>query len=143
MATLNQELGTHEVTVKTVKVIEEEGGTVKVAVTVQFKDGEKWTKYLGNKTPKQLEILRKSLKAIGFDIDKYPLSQLVNHPDSLDGEMCEVVVEENQYNGNTTNQIAWINKLRKAPPASTLDELTAKLRAVKKGEEEQAEGGGL
>lgn len=141
MASLNQAIGNHVATVRTVRVTEEEGGFTQVAVTVEFKDGERGTKYIGDKTPKSLEIMRKTLKAVGFDIDKYDIAQLVAQPESLDGEQVEVVVGENVYNGTTSNRIDWINKLRKPPAQPALSNLTAKLRAVKKEGEDA--GGGL
>lgn len=140
MASLNQALGSHVVTLRTVRVTEEDGGFTQVAVTVEFKDGERGTKYVSDKTPKGLELMRKTLKACGFDIDKYDISELAAQPESLDGEQVEAVVGENLYNGVTSNRIDWINKIRKAPPAATMSNLTAKLRAVKKADEPQ-EGG--
>lgn len=140
MASLNQALGNHVCKVRTARVTEEDGGTIQIAVTVEFKDGERGTKYIGNKTPKSLELMRKTLKACGFDIDKFDIAELANNPDLLDGEDVDVVVGENVYNGQTSNRIDWINKIRKAPSDAALSDLTAKLRAVKKDGEKE-EGG--
>lgn len=142
MASLNQALGNHVCKVRTIRITEEDGGFTQAAITVEFKDGERGTKYISDKTPKSLELMRKTLKACGFDIDKYDIAELVNNPDAQDGEEVDVVVGENVYNGQTSNRIDWINKIRKAPPASALTSLTGKLRAVKKSDEAQ-EGGGL
>ena len=143
MASLNQALGNHVATVRTIRITEEDGGFIQAAITVEFKDGERGTKYIGNKTPKSLELMRKTLKACGFDIDKHDIGELANNPEAMDGEEVDVVVGENVYNGVTSNRIDWINKIRKAPPASAMSDLTAKLRAVKKSDEDKQEGSGL
>jgi len=141
MASLNQGLGSHTATIRTVRVTDEGGEFIQVAVTVEFKDGERGTKYVSNKTPKGLELMRKTLKACGFDVDKNDIAELAGNPLLLDGEECIAVVGENTYNGTTSKRIDWINKIRKAPGAGAMSDLTAKLRAVKKADEEKQEGG--
>lgn len=137
MAGVNQNIGTHEVVVRKVKVYKEDGA-VKVAAYLEFENGEVGTKYLGTKTPKSFGIMRKSLKAMGFDVDKLDIQELVNNEALLDGKKCEVTVEENEYNGKISNQIAWINALRQCPEANDMAELTKKLREVKKADEEES-----
>lgn len=137
-ATLNKEVGKYPVTVLRADVSEEED-VIQVAVRVRFKDGEEWTKYLSNKNDKQLEFMRKALKVIGFDIDKYEIGQLAAAPESVAETECEAVVGE--WEGK--RRIDWLNRLRKVPDASALSDLTAKLRAVKKADEKAEEGGGL
>ena len=136
-ATLNKEVGKYPVKVVRADVSEEDG-VIQVAVRVEFQDGEQWTKYLSNKNEKQLEFMRKGLKVIGFDIDRYDIAELASAPTSLEGSECEAVVGE--WEGK--RRIDWLNRLRKVPDASSMSDLTAKLRSVKKTEGGE-EGGGL
>lgn len=131
MATLNQELGAHKVTVRTVRLVKEDDGSVTIGVKVEFKDGEYGFKYLNNRNEKSLQFMRKGLKAIGFNVDKYPVSQLAGNDEALDGVECEAVVGE--WQGK--KRIDWLNPIKASPATEDLDALTDALRAVKGNDE--------
>lgn len=135
MANLKQDLGSHEVKVRKVNITEEDGGFITIGIQVEFKDGEKGWKYVNNKTEKGLTFMRKTLKAIGFDPDKNDLSYLAGNPDALNETECEAVVGENDWNGQITNRIDWLNPLRKKPDATKLSSLTNAIRSIKSKDE--------
>lgn len=139
MPDLNQELGSHRVKVDGVQVVDKTGhGDIQVIVGVRFKDGERGVKYLTFGTEKSVQFARKSLKAIGFDIDAKTLDDLAEKPTMLDGNECEAVVQENEYNGKITNQIAFLNAIPKPAGKAKLKDLTAKLRNTKTANAEEA-----
>ena len=135
-----QAFGPHDVTVESHKVIEEEGGKLIVSFRFKFENGE-----LGNKdfyplaSEKALQITRKALRAMGFDIDKKNLADLnSNDGKLLAGVKVQVTVEEHEYNGKVTNRISWVNPIRKSAGKSAMDSLTEKLRNVKTENAEEA-----
>ena len=138
---LSQDLGTHDVVVEAIEIIDKDGdgSNTVVAFRVKFKDGEIGNKDLyPDKSEKSLEITRKSLKAAGFDMDTRSTNELRENPKLMAGQMVRVVVEENEWNGNVTNRISWINAIPKAPTKAVLSKLDAKLRMVKKSNREEA-----
>lgn len=129
---LQQALGDHDVTVESTEIIES-GADLTIKVRVRFKDGEVGNKDLYPiKSEKSAQVTRKSLSAMGFAMDDRDLGELQRNPALLKGNTCRAVVEENEYNGNVTNRIAWINAIPKVPGNDMLSRATAKLRNVKK-----------
>jgi len=128
----HQGLGDHDVTVDTVDVIEE-GVKLVVKCRFRFKDGE-----IGNKdlypinSEKSAQLTRKALSAMGFSMDDRDLGEPQKNPAMVKGNAVRVVVQENEYNGNTTNRIAFVNAIPKPASRSLLDKANAKLKAVKK-----------
>jgi hypothetical protein len=133
---VQQALGDHEVTVESHGLTDKAGDGSNIVINFRFKfsDGE-----LGNKdfypcsSEKSLQITRKSLKAMGFDIDSRDIGELDANHELLKGQKVKAVVEEQEYHGKVSNKITWINALNK--PVSdklALKNLTMKLRAVKK-----------
>jgi hypothetical protein len=133
-----QALGPHEVSVESHQVIEEEGGKLIVSFRLKFEDGE-----IGNKdffplaSEKSLEITRKALRAMGFDIDKTNLSELQANQRLLSGVKVQATVEEHEYNGKISNRISWINPIKKPAQKKLMDLATQKLRSVKKENAEE------
>ena len=128
---LNQSIGTHDVTVDTIDIIEK-GADLIVHVRVKFKDGEMGDKDLYPvKSEKAAQICRKSLSAMGFSMDTRDLEEIQKNPEILKGNACRVVVDENDYKGNITNRISWINAIPKPASKSLLSQANAKLRNVK------------
>lgn len=128
---LSQALGDNDVTVETVDIIEK-GADLIVHVRVKFKDGEIGDKDLYPlKSEKSAQICRKSLSAMGFNMDQRELDEFLGNPALLKGNLCRVVVEENDYKGNITNRISWINAIPKAASKGLLAQAQAKLRNVK------------
>lgn len=78
------------------------------------------------------------MKAMGFDVDNRSLDEIVANPELLKGAKVGVTVEENVYNGNVTNRIAWINSIRKPPTKDGLSKLTSALRNAKDSNAEEA-----
>jgi hypothetical protein len=76
---------------------------------------------------KAMGIARRALKQCGFDVDAQPLSMLDSNPTLLAGKKVALLVDE--WNGKTQVKIDVDSR------ASTkmLDAMTAKIRAVKKG----------
>ena len=137
---VEQALGPHEVVVQSCALIDKDGdgANIVLSVTVQFKNGERGVKDLYPcKGPKALNICRKSLKAMGFDIDQQSLDELAANPELVAGAKVQVTVEENEYNQQVTNRIAWINPIPKVPPKSRLSALTAALRTAKNANAEE------
>src|SRR4051812_14698007 len=109
---VNQALGDHEVAVESHGLTDKDGDGSNIVINLRFKfkDGE-----VGNKdlypfaSEKSLQIARKSLKAIGFDIDTRDIGELQENQTLLKGVRAILVVEEHEYKGNVANRIAWIN----------------------------------
>jgi hypothetical protein len=80
---------------------------------------------------KNLRIARKSLKAIGFDPDTQDIGELQTNPTLLAGKECELELAAEEYNGNTTIKVKWINPFRKPVEKQQLAALTKGLRSVK------------
>lgn len=133
MRDVNKAVGSYKVKVRGVDVADKDGdgSNIQIMVGCVFDDGEAGIKYLGGTSEKAIAIMRKSLKAMGFDVDKRDLSELQENPSLLDGNEVIAVVEENVWNGRTTNQIAWINAIPKKAPPAALSRLTAALRNAK------------
>jgi len=85
-------------------------------------------------TPRAMGVARKSLQAMGLDIDAVGLSALDLDPKMLDGNTCEIDVEEEEYNNKLYSKVKWINAIKNKPTSKTLDALTKSLRDVKKAE---------
>jgi hypothetical protein len=128
---VSQALGDHDVTVDTVDVIEK-GVDLEIKVRVKFQNGEIGNKDLYPlKSEKSAQVCRKSLSAMGFSMDTQDLGELQKNPALLKGNSCRAVVEENEYKGNISNRISWINAIPKAASEDALARATAKLRNVK------------
>ena len=131
---LAQDLGEHEVTVLSTGLTDKDGDGTSIVVncTFQFADGERGLKDLYPcATDKAAQITRKSLKAMGFDMDKNSTILLQEKPELLKGNKVRVVVEEHEYNGKITNRITWINAIKKPAPKASIANLDARLRNVK------------
>jgi hypothetical protein len=136
---VQQSLGDHDVTVESHSITEKEPGVLVVSLRLKFSDGE-----LGSKdlyplaSEKSLQITRKTLRAMGFDMDKRDLGELNKNGKLLAGAKVRAVVEENEFNGKITNRISWINAIPKPPSQDALKDLQAKLRNVKNDNAEEA-----
>ena len=107
---LSQDLGEHEVTVLSTGLTDKDGEA----------DRRRKRRERPCATDKSAHITRKSLKAMGFDMDKNSTILLQEKPELLKGNKVQVVVEEHEYNGKITNRITWINAIKKpAPKASS------------------------
>ena len=110
---LSQALGDHDVTVETVDVVEM-GADLVIKARVKFKDGEIGSKdAYPLKSEASAQMSRKMMSAMGFDMSKRDLEELMKDPSLLKGNICRAVVQENEYNGNVTNRIAFINAIPK------------------------------
>jgi hypothetical protein len=135
---VNQELGDHDVTVLSHDIIEPEPGKLKLAFVVQFADGERGNKdFYPLSSEKSLQMTRKVLRAMGFDMDNRDLGELQKNKELLKGSKVRAVVEENEYNGKVTNRIAYLNSIPKAATGSMLADLQKKLRDVKKSNRQE------
>ena len=80
-----------------------------------------------------LPMARKSLKTLGFDVDKREFDEIAEKSDCLNGAKCTIVVEDEEYNGNVRPKVKWINARGSAVAGKKLmSELTKKLREAKK-----------
>ena len=136
---VQQDLGSHDATVEAVELIDKDGdgANTVVACLFRFKNGEIGNKDLyPTKNDKSLEITRKSLRAMGFDMDKRSTSEIQGNSALLKGNPVRLVVEEHEWNGNITNRISWINAIPKPATKGALSSLDAKLRMAKKSNQE-------
>lgn len=90
-------------------------------------------------TDKAMGIARKSLKAIGFDVDKQNVLALDENPTLLAGNKCELDIRPETYNGETSLKVAWINPIPEPKSQATFDKITDQLRKVKKTDEAEKE----
>lgn len=128
---VTQALGDHDVTVDTVDVIES-GADLVVKIRFKFQNGEIGNKDLYPiKSEKSAQLSRKALSAMGFNMDDRDLGEFQKNPAILKGNAVRVVVQENEFNGQITNRIAWINAIPKPAGKSLLDKANARLRNVK------------
>jgi hypothetical protein len=135
---VQQALGEHDVDVDTI-ALEEKGMDLIVHVRVRFKDGEIGNKDLYPiKSEKSAQMTRKVLRAMGFDMDTRDLGEIDKNPALLKGAKVRAVVEENEYNGNITHRISFINAIPKPPSGNLLKAATAKLRNAKNDNAEEA-----
>lgn len=135
---VQQHLGDHDVEVDAL-ALEEKGMDLILHVRLRFKDGEIGNKDLYPiKSEKSAQMTRKVLRAMGFDMDTRDLGDIERNPALLKGAKVRAVVEENEYNGNITNRISYINAIPKPPSAGLLKTATAKLRNVKNDNAEEA-----
>lgn len=136
---VQQSLGDHDATVEWHGVSEATPGAVVVQIRFRFKDGE-----VGNKdlyplaSKKSTELSRKALRVLGFDIDSRDLGELEKNHELLKGVTCRLVVQENEYNGKVTNRIAFVNSIPKPASINSIAEATRRLRAAKKGGDDDA-----
>ena len=130
---VQQDLGEHDVTVLSHDIIEPEPGKLKVSFVVQFKDGERGNKdFYPLSSEKSLQMTRKVLRAMGFDMDQRDLGELQKNKELLKGAVIRAVVEENEYNGKITNRISYLNSIPKPASSTALADLQRKLKMVKK-----------
>jgi hypothetical protein len=80
---------------------------------------------------KNLRIVRKSLKAVGFDPDKQEVADLQTNPTLLAGNECELELAEEVYNNQVSIKVKWINLPRKPLDELETAGLTDSLRSVK------------
>ena len=133
---VNQELGDHDGEVDTVDVIEK-GSDIIITARFRFKDGEIGNKDLYPlKSEKSAQLCRKAMSAMGFSMADRDLGELQKNPAILKGNAVRLVVQENVYNGNVTNRIAFVNAIPKPASRSLLDKANAALKAVKKTDQD-------
>lgn len=101
-------------------------------IRVTFKVGE--DEIQGNiwLTPAAMGTARKSIKAIGFEIDKKELVEMDVNQTLLAGNKCQLDIQEEVYNDELRTVVKWINPIPKPKDPAELTRLTAALRAVKK-----------
>ena len=112
-------------------------GTRSVDVRFMVEDGEGW-EIVGNiwLTDKAWEMARKSLKAIGFDVDKQSTKLLDTNKELLAGNKCNITVAEEEYKGKTSLKVKFINPLSEAPSEDIFAKWDKKLREAKKKPDE-------
>ena len=79
---------------------------------------------------KAMRMARKSLKAIGFDPDSLTTSELQNSPELLRGHECEIVVDVDDYRGDGSLCVKYINAKREPVTGDAMKPIDAALRAV-------------
>lgn len=127
-------LGDHDAKVDTVDLIEK-GSDVIITCRFRFKDGEIGSKDLYPlKSEKSAQMSRKAMSAMGFDMNTRDLGELQKNPSLLKGNDVRLVVQEHEWNGNVTNQIAFVNAIPKPASRSLLDKANAALKAAKKND---------
>lgn len=104
-------IGTHlvEVVKHSVRMIQRTGTKY---ISITFKDptsneqieGAIWL------TRKALNQARRSLEALGFDVDNSELQILQDQPIFLAGRRAEIVVEMETWNGQERAKVRWINR---------------------------------
>ena len=94
-------------------------------------------------SPKAMPMARKSLKAIGFDIDNRSLCDLEDQPEILASNECEIVVDEEEYRGVASLKVKYINRKRTKLGRETLSRYDAALRAAKHQDEDVGDSAGL
>ena len=87
---------------------------------------------------KAMGMARKSLKAVGFDIDKYDISDLEANGEALAGNKCSIDVRSEEYpagSGKYNLKVAFINPLYEPLSKERSAKLTDLLRKAKKDDE--------
>jgi hypothetical protein len=138
---VQQGIGEHDVIVESVELVDKDGdgSNLVVQVRVKFEDGETGNKDLyATKSPKSAAITRKSLKAMGFDVDTRSLDEIVANRTLLSGVRIRATVEENEYNGKITHRISWLNAIPKPPAKGALAKLSSALKNAKDSNAEEA-----
>ena len=90
---------------------------------------------------KAMGMARKSLKAVGFDIDKRNLSELEGQDGMLAGNKCQIDVRSEEYpigSGKYNLKCAFINPIPEPLGKARFDKLTQALRDAKKDDEPAA-----
>ena len=80
-------------------------------------------------------VARKSLEAMGFDVDKDNFALLKANPEMLSGKECQVEIAEKEFRDNITLEVAWINPLPNSGGPDEDERITKMLRAAKHREE--------
>lgn len=107
-------------------VWEEDGEPQKIAGNVYF-------------TEKGIRIARKSLKAMGFDPDIQNVRDLDNDQTLLRGNECEIELSEEEWQGNTSIKVKWINAIKtEAQVKKEVGNIDNMLRAAKAKPKDQA-----
>ena len=131
----NQALGNHDVTVETVEIVDKAGDMSNpvVSVTLRFEDGERTQKdFYPFKSDKSMEMCRGVLRAMGFDLDSQGIDPLIENPELLKGARIRAVVQENEWQGKVSNQVAFLNAIPKKLDKQAIAKLNAGLRNAKK-----------
>lgn len=82
-------------------------------------------------TEKSMNMARKSLKAIGFDVDSRNIGELDLDHALLNGQKCQVDIQEEVFKNEARLKVKWINPLPKPKSQTQLDTITKALRAAK------------
>lgn len=77
-----------------------------------------------------MTMARKSLKAMGFDVDKESVQILDENPVHLCGKQVRIECEEEEYKGQVSIKVKWINPLSAGKPR--WGQLDKALRSAKK-----------
>ena len=92
-------------------------------------------------------VARKSLSAVGFDVDHEDLSILTDDKFRLMGHKAEIEIESEEYNGKPSLKVKWINPIRSPEDSKAkISAATKMLRAAKKAGNAgvpEEEGGGI
>lgn len=132
---LERYLGRYNVIVESIKVYDKAGDMSDIVfdVVVKFSDGERSGRtYYPCRGGKNPEMARAVLRACGYDLDKLGIEPLMADEKKLAGAELEADVQENIYNGNTRNQIAFLNPIRRAPTSEAAKRVNEILRKAKK-----------
>lgn len=113
--------GTHMVRVKDVAMGASPNGTEQASVTFvdEHDDTITWFTTLGFKrdgsfSKKAFDYAVKAFKAIGFDAEAHGFDFECLNGDvgaDLRGSECEIVVEDEEYEGKTYTRVKWVNDL--------------------------------
>lgn len=100
--------GKHQVTAKSAYVTESKNGTMGIVIKFENDDGEiECTRWLTEKTR---ERVLDDLETLGFE--RYLLNDpqnLLKLSEIIAGAECGIVVEDEEYQGNVTPKVKWIN----------------------------------
>lgn len=61
-------------------------------------------------TKRAVSQSRKSLEALGFDVDQCELQVLDDQPEFLKGARAEIIVHEEEWQGQKRAKVRWINR---------------------------------
>ena len=101
-------VGKHNVEVVSTSINESKSGSRRVDCLFQDDAGETMRAYLYI-TPKAEPYSLKKLAAMGWVGDDY--MELHCEPSPLAGNRVQITVKEREYNGNTYNEIQWIDPI--------------------------------
>lgn len=124
------EAGKHEVTVRDAYMSESSKGTMGITFLFENDEGDidctRWV------TPATSERVLTDLETLGFSRDRFnDIANLEKLADITRGARCSITVEDEEYAGNITPKVKWINPV--GPPKANTKEAMQRVFSILTG----------